>query len=318
MFPSGSYTNIRSMTRSEREARNALIVNRMAAGATCSTVASELGVSLSVVSTVALGAGYRSRPGPGRRYDWTAIRSYYEDGHTKRECRERFGFSKGAWSQAVARGDITPRGPDPVKHSHRTRGEVETQLRAGRSQADIARELSLAKSTVAFHARALGLATDRRFARRYDWAEIQAAYSTGMTVHECCQKFGCSRASWAAAVKRGDIVPRPRRVPLSELLSVGKKRNRFHLKARLIGVGLKKNRCERCGLTEWREEAISLELHHVNGDPRDNRLESLQILCPNCHSQTENYGKRNAPRSGATDPSYRTTTRTGETGSAPV
>jgi hypothetical protein len=58
--------------------------------------------------------------------------------------------------------------------------------------------------------------------------------------------------------------------------------------------GLKNPRCERCGLTEWRGEPISLELHHVNGDRLDNRLESLALLCPNCHSQTETYGRLNA------------------------
>ena len=44
---------------------------------------------------------------------------------------------------------------------------------------------------------------------------------------------------------------------------------------------------------------MSLELHHVNGEGKDNRLENILFLCPNCHSQTENYGKRNAPRKGA-------------------
>ncbi len=42
---------------------------------------------------------------------------------------------------------------------------------------------------------------------------------------------------------------------------------------------------------------LSLELHHVNGDGQDNRLENLMLLCPNCHSQTDTWGARNKGRS---------------------
>lgn len=61
------------------------------------------------------------------------------------------------------------------------------------------------------------------------------------------------------------------------------------LKTRLFDAGLKEDRCEECGLTEWNGEKISLHLDHVNGDNLDNRIENLRILCPNCHSQTETY-----------------------------
>jgi hypothetical protein len=39
-----------------------------------------------------------------------------------------------------------------------------------------------------------------------------------------------------------------------------------------------------------------MQLHHVNGDGLDNRLENLELLCANCHSQTETYGGRNGHR----------------------
>jgi predicted HNH restriction endonuclease len=34
----------------------------------------------------------------------------------------------------------------------------------------------------------------------------------------------------------------------------------------------------------------------VNGDRRDNRLENLRLLCPNCHAQTPTYLGRNIGR----------------------
>ena len=45
-------------------------------------------------------------------------------------------------------------------------------------------------------------------------------------------------------------------------------------------------------------EPLNMELHHVNGDGSDNRLENLQLLCGNCHSQTDNWGGRGARRNG--------------------
>lgn len=38
---------------------------------------------------------------------------------------------------------------------------------------------------------------------------------------------------------------------------------------------------------------IVLELHHKNGNTHDHRLENLEILCPNCHSQTDNWKFKN-------------------------
>lgn len=61
------------------------------------------------------------------------------------------------------------------------------------------------------------------------------------------------------------------------------------LKWKLFSNGLKQYKCEKCGNTQWNGDQISLQLHHINGDNTDNRLENLQVLCPNCHSQTDNF-----------------------------
>ena len=52
------------------------------------------------------------------------------------------------------------------------------------------------------------------------------------------------------------------------------------------------NHCECCSLDLWQGQPIPLEIHHINGDNRDNRLENLQLLCPNCHALTNNYRGR--------------------------
>lgn len=48
-------------------------------------------------------------------------------------------------------------------------------------------------------------------------------------------------------------------------------------------------KCEICGLTEWQNKPITLEVHHIDGNTANNTRENLILLCPNCHSQTDNY-----------------------------
>jgi hypothetical protein len=119
---------------------------------------------------------------------------------------------------------------------------------------------------------------------------VQRFYDAGHSITECQLRFGFARKTFMDAARRGEVVTRPRSMPLERLLAGP--RNRGHLKKRLIAAGLKENCCELCGLAEWRGEPLSMALHHLNGDGRDNRLENLQLLCPNCHSQTDNFSGR--------------------------
>lgn len=68
------------------------------------------------------------------------------------------------------------------------------------------------------------------------------------------------------------------------------------LKKRLWTEGIKEQKCEVCGIKNWNNKPIVFELHHINGDHYDNRLENLQIVCPNCHSQTEHHRGKNTKR----------------------
>ena len=62
------------------------------------------------------------------------------------------------------------------------------------------------------------------------------------------------------------------------------------LKKRLLKENLLVNRCAACGCAPfWQDKLLVLQLDHINGDRQDNRLENLQLLCPNCHSQTTTF-----------------------------
>ena len=121
-------------------------------------------------------------------------------------------------------------------------------------------------------------------------------------MRECSQRFGFANSTWTKAVKRGAVAPREWVTPIEKLFVANRRRSRGHLKARLINEGLKENRCEACGITEWLGKPLSMELHHVNGDGSDNRLENLQLLCGNCHSQTDNWGGRGVQRKTRLEP----------------
>ncbi len=136
---------------------------------------------------------------------------------------------------------------------------------------------------------------DRR--RKYDWAEIQAYYDHGHSYRQCKKRFNFCAASWTNAVRRGEIKPRRFGMTIAELLS-DPRRNRKHVKLRLIKAGLLENSCQSCGLTDWQGRALSMQLDHINGVSNDNRLENLRMLCPNCHSQTETFSGRNLKRGG--------------------
>jgi DNA-binding transcriptional ArsR family regulator len=238
-------------------------------------------------------------PREARQFDWQAIASYYDAGHTVKECRERFGFSNRAWSKAVARGDLQPRHDRSGRAPGATREAVRLLLEGGLSRTAVARALGISKPTVTYHARALGLPSDSRYNCRYDWKEVQAYYDEGHSITECQRHIGFARKTFVDAARRGAIVSRPHGAPLDTYLIADRPQNRGNLKRRLLRERVKELRCELCGIAEWQGKPLALALHHINGDRHDNRLENLQLLCPNCHSQTDNFAGRNTARNGS-------------------
>lgn len=101
------------------------------------------------------------------------------------------------------------------------------------------------------------------------------------TSHFTGQRWNKGRTSYDhSSIKRRDI---------TEVLSDKFKFTSSYVRRRLLKEHIKEYKCECCKRTEWMGIPIPLELHHINGNHYDNRLENLLILCPNCHALTDTH-----------------------------
>jgi len=60
------------------------------------------------------------------------------------------------------------------------------------------------------------------------------------------------------------------------------------------------NKCEMCGITEWLNKPIKIDMHHIDGNRSNNECDNLQLLCPNCHSCTFNFRSHKSDRKAYT------------------
>ena len=65
-----------------------------------------------------------------------------------------------------------------------------------------------------------------------------------------------------------------------------------HLKNRLIKEKIFENKCSWCGISNWNDKEISLELDHIDGNSDNSLPSNIRLLCPHCHSQTDTFGSK--------------------------
>lgn len=98
---------------------------------------------------------------------------------------------------------------------------------------------------------------------------------------------------------KGTIKPKAKKIDTDLILNGGYSQfQTFKLKKRLIEENILENKCDICGINSWNNIILKLELHHKDGNRFNHKLENLQLLCPNCHSQTSSFRGKNIKNEG--------------------
>ena len=143
--------------------------------------------------------------------------------------------------------------------------------------------------------------------KNYTKEQVIEALESSIGLSEAGRKLGCRGTTLCTWMKKFNLdwekyknVGRKGRDSTKDRRYTAEQAFQKNMPFRYASKYLKEERewkCECCGLSEWQGQKLPLEIHHINGDRWDQRRENLQILCPNCHSLTENWRARSKGKS---------------------
>lgn len=125
---------------------------------------------------------------------------------------------------------------------------------------------------------------------------VRAKNSKGLSKAHKEGKLNTSHLSESRAWSKGLSL-----TPDTEVFIENSRHSTGFIKKRILKERLLPYQCQICKVQDkWMEQKLILELDHINGNSKDNRLENLRFLCPNCHSQTFTFRGRNINKGGNT------------------
>lgn len=130
---------------------------------------------------------------------------------------------------------------------------------------------------------------NNKHGQKYLPSDMQKAYDNSGSVIKASRILGCHPRTIYCAVERGDVKIKKKPEP-HEILKYGKHLHSTRIRRIITSNNFVRYTCGSCGNNgTWMKNKLSLQLHHIDGDRKNNEVKNLVFLCPNCHSQTPNY-----------------------------
>jgi transposase len=180
--------------------------------------------------------------------------------------------------------------------------KYEELIELGLSTFKISKELNISQTNVRYWLKKFGLSTQcsqyNKQAEKYSDEQLIEAWNNNDSLNQCLISLGLSNNGGAFYHYK----KRFSRLGINldyDYRSLGGKNsgNITNKKALLQPKRLKrmtlnkflkdsniKEECNKCGLIDWNNKPLKLHIHHIDSNCKNNNLDNLEYLCPNCHN----------------------------------